>query len=262
MLCVRDFMTGQPETIEAGASALAALDLMIDRDIRHLPVVDRGGRVRGVLSFDDLRAAFPFAVSLRTPPSAAERAIARDTCVGEIMTHDPRTALPDTLLSDAASRLARFRIGCLPVVDGEGRLLGMFSETDALRALIDTESAPSRATAPARQLEHLVAELRAERDRIAARIEHLQSAARTADESRDARREAVRLLADEPLIDLSAHRLDAIDRALARVTQGRFGSCTKCGADISVARLRALPDAALCVRCAAMPDPRREGALQ
>ncbi len=43
---VRDLMTPDPERIEPDASALAALELMIDRGIRHLPVVDRGGRIR------------------------------------------------------------------------------------------------------------------------------------------------------------------------------------------------------------------------
>ena len=64
---VKSHMSGQPVSIEPDASALAALDLMIDHGIRHLPVVDGARRVCGVLSFDDLRAAVPVSFSLRSP---------------------------------------------------------------------------------------------------------------------------------------------------------------------------------------------------
>jgi CBS domain-containing protein len=54
---IKPFMTGSPVSIEAGAGALEALDLMVEHGIRHLPVVEAQRRVVGVLSFDDLRAA-------------------------------------------------------------------------------------------------------------------------------------------------------------------------------------------------------------
>ena len=49
---VKSYMTGTPVTIEPDASALAALDLMVEHGIRHLPVVHGNRRVCGVLSFD------------------------------------------------------------------------------------------------------------------------------------------------------------------------------------------------------------------
>jgi len=72
------FMTGEPIWIEAEAPSLAALDLMIDHAIRHLPVVDVSGIVRGVLSFDDLRAAWPVPLRLGTPLGVTERQLASD----------------------------------------------------------------------------------------------------------------------------------------------------------------------------------------
>jgi RNA polymerase-binding transcription factor DksA len=59
------------------------------------------------------------------------------------------------------------------------------------------------------------------------------------------------LSAEEPLAALSAHRLEEIDHALARAAHGQLGRCEKCGNDIPLGRLRALPGAVLCVRCAA-----------
>ena len=255
---VAELMTEDPLRIGPGASALAALDLMIDRGVRHLPVVDRHQRVCGIVSIDDLRAAFPFPVSLRVPPGIAERDAALDCAVGEVMTHGPVTAAPETTLADAAALLARFRIGCLPVVDAQGALVGIFSETDALRALVTGGGEP-REKAPGRMLdlELLAAELRAERARIATQLDRLQAAERDLASSTGgappgrAERAAQlsELSVEEPLAALASQRLEAIDHALARAASGRFGHCEKCGHEIPVARLRALPGTALCVGC-------------
>ena len=41
-----------------------------------------------------------------------------------------------------------------------------------------------------------------------------------------------------------------VQRALARIASGDFGSCQECGEDIAEARLKALPDAIVCISCA------------
>lgn len=259
MRSVAELMTPRPTTIEPEASALAALDLMIDSGIRHLPAVDRRARLVGILSVDDLRAALPFAVNLRHPPSVDEREIARELSVAEVMTHAPLTVTSKTSLADAAGTLARFRIGCLPVVD-DGRLVGILSETDVLRSLAGP--AVERAT-PARdarmhELELLVTELRAERTRILRQLGRVQQIELEATQEErtvpmdpaEHATHAIQLAVDEPLAALSARRLEALDHALFRASQGRLGACEKCGKHISVARLRALPGSALCVRCA------------
>jgi len=132
---VKGFMTGAPISIESEMSALAALDLMIDHGIRHLPVVDSSQRVCGVVSFDDLRAALPIPVSLMTPPSAEGRQRALDVSVGETMTPSPITIGVDAPLNEAVSRMIEGRFGCLPVVDERGHLDGILTETDLLQAL-------------------------------------------------------------------------------------------------------------------------------
>jgi acetoin utilization protein AcuB len=259
-------MTVDPVTIEPDIAALAALDLMIEHGIRHLPVVDKRDRLRGIVSLDDLRAAFPFAVSLTRPPSIPERDAALGCAVGEVMTHGPLTVRGDATLPEAAELLVRFRIGCLPVVDTMGRVVGIFSETDALRALVDrgapAESAPSSRIL---DLELLVAELRAEHERIAKQLDRLQASERelsTAQHEPVDDAERARLMTEigveEPLAALAASRLAALDHALDRARRGRFGVCEDCGREIPVARLRALPGASRCVRCAAT-DKRERG---
>jgi len=259
MQSVAELMTPKPTTIEPDASALAALDLMVDAGIRHLPIVDDRARLVGVISVDDLRAALPFAVNLRHPPSPTERKLARDVSVAEVMTHGPLTVTPQTAVSDAAAKLARFRIGCLPVVE-DGRLVGILSETDVLRAIAGRpeERAARAQDVRKHELELLVTELRAERTRILRRLGRVQQIEL---ESTQEQREipmdeaehaahAIQLAVDEPLAALSAKRLEALDHALFLASQGRLGSCERCDKHISIARLRALPGASTCVRCA------------
>jgi CBS domain-containing protein len=251
-------MTRDPETITADVPVLAALDVMLDRGIRHLPVVDGRERLCGIVSLDDLRAALPFPVSLRAAPDAADRLLAMECAIGEVMTHEPLSARPDTSLADASELMARFRIGCLPVIDSGKRVVGIFTEVDALRALVLLEPKKRSRDPRTLDLELLVAELRAERERIGGQLGRLQDSEREL--SREAREptdeaEQARLLeeisVEEPLAALAASRLAALDHALARAAQGRFGVCEDCRGEIPVARLRAMPGSTRCVRCAA-----------
>jgi acetoin utilization protein AcuB len=262
---VKASMSGDPVTIAPDASALEAFDRMLERGIRHLPVVDGQKRVVGVLSIDDLRAALPFPVSLRQPLEPAQREAACEWRVGEVMSHAPETIGPEAGLAEAAERMAELRIGCLPVVDDEGRLAGLLSETDVLWALatsLGLRRRPREAGAAERArpsvLGALVAELERERERIRTRLEGRLVAE---DELEKAMREEIldeaergadlaEVRAARTLDELALRRLAALDRALDRAAQGMLGSCERCGGVIPVARLRALPGATLCVACA------------
>lgn len=132
---VKTYMSGDPVTTSPGASALEALGAMLDRGIRHLPVIDGHGHVVGVLSIDDVRAALPHPVGLRQSPADAQRTAALELSVGEIMTHDPATLGEEATLAEAAECMAERRIGCVPIVDENGELAGLLSETDVLWAV-------------------------------------------------------------------------------------------------------------------------------
>ena len=72
--------------------------------------------------------------------------------VAELMTSRVRVVRPETPLKDVAALLAEHRIAGLPVVDGEGRVLGVVSEADVLRKLgarLDASTAREAMTAPA-----------------------------------------------------------------------------------------------------------------
>ena len=66
---VKTWMTRPPLVIAPEASALEAIEQMTEAGIRHLPVVTPTEELVGILSLDDLRAALPFEVTLRSSPS-------------------------------------------------------------------------------------------------------------------------------------------------------------------------------------------------
>jgi CBS domain-containing protein len=250
-------MTGEPVAVRGDRSALDAFDLMVERGIRHLPVVAEGQRVVGILSIDDLRAGFPFDLSPKRPLGPVERYELLDRSVDEVMTWAPQTVHPDAPLEEAVRCLSENRIGCLPVVDEAGRLVGLLSETDALRALAAALRGEAAPAGPASVGQGLVDELWAERRRLVSQLERWQEAERVLsadirEEPRDSadraidEREVARL---EPISERASRRLRAIEVALERAERGRFGICERCQGRIPATRLRAIPETTLCVRC-------------
>jgi CBS domain-containing protein len=256
---IKSWMSGDPITATADESALAAHERMVRHGIRHLPIVDAERRVVGVLAIDDLRSALPVGADLRGAVDASAREAEAAWTVGDLMTHAPDTLGPDDSLQHAAERMADRRIGCLPIVDGAGRLTGILSETDVLRALAThlwTERLASE-RAPVPPEAGLLKELRRERDAVAKELAQLaERDRRRTDERREPGDQAdvASLRTDEQLAEVleaaKARRLAALDHALERAAQGRFGVCDHCGERIPVARLRALPGSTSCIRCA------------
>jgi len=100
--------------------------------VRHLPVLDASRRLVGIVSQRDLlRASLTSVLDF----AAAERhTFLRAVAVSEVMTREVQSVSPDTPVGVAASRMIRHRIGCLPVVDEDGKAVGLLTETDLLVA--------------------------------------------------------------------------------------------------------------------------------
>jgi CBS domain-containing protein/RNA polymerase-binding transcription factor DksA len=255
---IKSWMSGDPITAHADESALAAHERMLRHGIRHLPIVDAERRVVGVLSIDDLRSALPVGTNPRGAIDRSARDSEADWTVGDLMTHAPETLGPDDSLQHAAERMADRRVGCLPIVDGAGRLAGILSETDALRAfathLWTEQLATERSRSPE---ESLLVELRRERDAVARELAEMAARDRTRTEARREpgdQADAAALRSDEQLAETIAaaksRRLAGLEHALERAARGSFGVCDRCGERIPAARLRALPGATTCIRCA------------
>ena len=135
MPSLKTWMTGSPIAIDIDASLNEAIVLMSDHHFRHLPVVDGAGQLVGVLALEDVRAALGARVTNKAPPSLDVRREALEWRVSEVMSDTPVVAQEGESLVDAADRMADAQVGCLPIVDARGHVVGIFSETDALRAL-------------------------------------------------------------------------------------------------------------------------------
>lgn len=119
-----DHITLSAVAIEDDRSIATARSLMAEHGIRHLPVL-KGGAVVGEISERDLM------VYDRGAPDRAAR-----TPVGHIMVEEPYVVAPDASLAQVAREMMRRKIGSAIVVD-RGKLIGMFTTTDALRALVE-----------------------------------------------------------------------------------------------------------------------------
>ena len=129
---VRDLMTTEVETLSPESSMEEAVQLEMRRKIRHIPILE-DGKLVGILTDRDLKRAMP---SLLTGTArATHEKVIRTTRVSQIMTRSPLTVTSSTLLKDAVRVLCERKFGALPVVDG-GRLVGILSETDVLRAFL------------------------------------------------------------------------------------------------------------------------------
>jgi acetoin utilization protein AcuB len=131
-LLVKDRMTRDPHTISSADTIGKAAELFDRYEIRHLPVCD-GGRVVGMITHRDLRRAHPVS-AIRDP--GQHEAYLKETKVKQIMASPALTVTPSTPMKDAVQILIETKFGGLPVVE-EGKLVGILSPIDALKALLD-----------------------------------------------------------------------------------------------------------------------------
>jgi CBS domain-containing protein len=124
---VSDYMSPSPVTIDKDADYDSAFDIMKEGDLHHLPVVNKKGRVVGILARRDLQLA---ARHFHEAPAE----------VADVMHKPVVTISPTAGLATAAKRMRENRIGCLPVLNRGQQVVGMITETDMFRALIDSLS--------------------------------------------------------------------------------------------------------------------------
>ncbi len=120
---VRDLMIPDPIAITANASISDAIELMKANHIRHLPVVSRGKKLEGLVTLADLKQGLI--------PS-----MLGDIDLKDLMIKEPITLAPEDDIETAAQIIYKNKIGGLPVIKN-GRLVGIITETDMLRAFID-----------------------------------------------------------------------------------------------------------------------------
>jgi CBS domain-containing membrane protein len=127
-LLVSDIMTKEVKTVGRNDSVATADQLMQLGRIRHLVVLDEDGSLVGVLSQRDLflgglLKALGYGTHAKT--RALEMLVVKEAMVSDVVTTTPHTPL-----SRAADTMLSRKIGCLPVVDADGKLVGIVTESD------------------------------------------------------------------------------------------------------------------------------------
>jgi acetoin utilization protein AcuB len=133
---MREKIQRNPATIGPEASFYEARNLIHEKGVRHLPVVDKNHVLVGIVTDRDIREAAPSDATLLSVQEL--NYLLGKLKVSSFMTPKDKlvTITPDTLIEEAVQLMHDNKIGCLPVVE-QGKLYGLFTETDALDHLVD-----------------------------------------------------------------------------------------------------------------------------
>lgn len=128
-------MTRKVITVRPEDNLVDTRELMKTHKIHHIPVVEEGERLVGIISDRDVRSATPSSLYYESG-SERERAKLERFKVRDVMTKNVITlSLRDTI-QDALLLLLKYDVGALPVVHSDRRLVGILAVRDLLRALV------------------------------------------------------------------------------------------------------------------------------
>ncbi len=147
---VQDVMTHMVVTLRPTDTIQTAGARFLSNRISGAPVVERG-RLVGILSESDLVAAYEPPAPLSPAPVRLDPLLyllqgrtPRDenrTEVGYFMTRDVITVAPDDSIWVAAARIDRYGIRRLPVIDGNGYVVGVLARSDLVRSMVRGDQA-------------------------------------------------------------------------------------------------------------------------
>lgn len=120
---INSLMISDPITITENASIQEAIELMKINSIRHLPVVAKGGKLKGFITLADLKQGLI--------PS-----MLGDVSLKDLIIKNPIVVRPDDDIEIAAQLIYKHKIGGMPVLQND-KLVGIITGTDILRAFID-----------------------------------------------------------------------------------------------------------------------------
>ncbi len=145
---VADVMSHNPIVVRPETPLNEAIQILAEKRVSGLPVVNDAGELVGIVSETDLMwqetgvtppayIMFLDSVIFLKNPASYERDLhkALGQTVGEVMSRDPVTVTPDKLLKDAAQLMHDRSVHRLPVVDANGQVIGILTRGDFVRAM-------------------------------------------------------------------------------------------------------------------------------
>ena len=125
---IKDVMTSNPCSIDAGKSVAYAAKMMRDEDVGVAPIVE-GDKLIGMLTDRDI--AIRVVAEGRNP----DQVTARDVASRQVVTIDPQQDLDEALRI-----MAKHKVRRLPVVEEDGKLVGVVAQADVAREGDDTQT--------------------------------------------------------------------------------------------------------------------------
>ena len=122
-LRVAELMTSETMSMNADQTFGELVTMMANRSFHHVLVIDGDKNLCGIISDRDV-----LRVLARSPQWHSKQ-------LSEIMRQDPVTTTPDMLISAAVREMLDKRINCWPVIAADGKLCGILTSTDLLKAL-------------------------------------------------------------------------------------------------------------------------------
>lgn len=152
MLKAKDIMTRDPVTISPETEITRAAAVLLEKRINGLPVVDKKGRLVGIICQSDLvaqqkRVPIPsvFTVLDSFVPLGLGKGLEKEikkiaaTTVAEAMSSEPVSVDPETSVEYIATLMVEKNFHTIPVVD-KGKLVGIVGKEDVLKTLIASSS--------------------------------------------------------------------------------------------------------------------------
>jgi acetoin utilization protein AcuB len=127
---VRDWMTRDVVTVTPDTTLPEAHNLMTDHEVRRLPVME-AGRLVGIVTRGDVRRAE--ASDARSLSVWELHYLIGKIKIDEIMTPDPIAISQDATIGEAAQVMLDYKVNGLPVVNRDGKLVGIITESDIFR---------------------------------------------------------------------------------------------------------------------------------
>lgn len=134
-MLIKDWMTREVITVTPDTSMLKASQILKEKNIRRLPVIDEQGKLVGIVTDRDIKDASP---SKATTLDVHELYyLLSEIKVKDIMTPNPITIGIEDTVEKAAIRMLKKKIEGMPVIDEEGKVVGIITDTDIFKVLID-----------------------------------------------------------------------------------------------------------------------------
>jgi len=140
---VSEVMCREVATVHPDSPITQVIEILLDKDFTAVPVVDDAGKVVGMISDSDLltRGGMNVTISLKKATDLDFVHQLHDSLenpnrkVSEVMTREVATVPPDMILGRAAKLMVEKRLKRLPVVDAQGKLIGILGRLDVLNTI-------------------------------------------------------------------------------------------------------------------------------